>query len=91
LSILGLPRLEFHLFSGQQNDRNSDLITGSTGKDLLFGGNFFPARAQRARGPEAQLQSEAHNNRKQWQCQHCQHGAGCQARVMKIGSPNLFL
>jgi hypothetical protein len=41
LSILGLPRLEFHLFSGQQNDRNSDLITGSTGKDLLFGGNFF--------------------------------------------------
>ena len=34
-------RIDFHLFSGQQDDRNSDLITGLIGKNLLFGGNLF--------------------------------------------------
>ena len=41
LTIHTLPRLDFHLFSGQQDDRNSDLIAGGIGKNLLFGGNIF--------------------------------------------------
>ncbi len=32
-------RLSFHLFSGTQDDRNSDLLPGRTGKNTLFGGN----------------------------------------------------
>jgi hypothetical protein len=35
------PRLDFHLFSGQQDDRNSDLDPGRIGKNLLFGGNLY--------------------------------------------------
>ena len=35
------PRLDFHLFSGQQDDRNSDLDAGRIGKNLLFGGNLY--------------------------------------------------
>ena len=35
------PRLDFHLFSGQQDDRNSDLGAGRIGKNLLFGGNLY--------------------------------------------------
>ncbi len=40
-TIHATRRLDFHLFSGQQDDRNSDLITGLIGKNLLFGGNLF--------------------------------------------------
>jgi hypothetical protein len=41
LTVHTLPRLDFHLFSGQQDDRNSDLSTGNIGKNLLFGGNVY--------------------------------------------------
>jgi len=40
-TIHATRRFDFHLFSGQQDDRNSDLITGLIGKNLLFGGNLF--------------------------------------------------
>ncbi|HEY1242276.1 MAG TPA: hypothetical protein VGF16_17050 [Bryobacteraceae bacterium] len=40
-TIHATRRLDFHLFSGQQDDRNSDLIPGLIGKNLLFGGNLF--------------------------------------------------
>lgn len=40
-TIHATRRIDFHLFSGQQDDRNSDLITGLIGKNLLFGGNLF--------------------------------------------------
>jgi len=36
-----LPRLDFHFFSGQQDDKNRDLDAGRIGKNLLFGGNAF--------------------------------------------------
>ena len=36
-----MRRLDLHLLSGQQDDRNSDLITGSIGKNLFFGGNLY--------------------------------------------------
>lgn len=32
-------RLTFNLFSGQQDDRNRDLLTGRIAKNLVFGGN----------------------------------------------------
>ncbi|HLK69800.1 MAG TPA: hypothetical protein VKU19_40500 [Bryobacteraceae bacterium] len=35
------PRLDFHFFTGQQDDRNSDLDRGGIGKNLLFGGNVY--------------------------------------------------
>jgi len=41
LTIHTLPRLDFHLFSGQQDDRDADAITGSIGKNLMFGGNLY--------------------------------------------------
>lgn len=41
LTLHTLPRLDFHLFSGQHDDRNSDLTNGSVGKNLLFGGNAY--------------------------------------------------
>src|ERR1017187_6372973 len=36
-----LPRLDFHLFTGQVDDANHDLTVGSIGKNLLFGGNAY--------------------------------------------------
>ncbi len=36
-----LPRLDFHLFTGQVDDANHDLGVGSIGKNLLFGGNAY--------------------------------------------------
>jgi hypothetical protein len=36
-----LPRLDFHFFTGQVDDRNADLEVGSIGKNLLFGGNAY--------------------------------------------------
>jgi hypothetical protein len=35
------PRLDLHLFSGQQDDTDSDLRAGRIGKNLLYGGNLF--------------------------------------------------
>ena len=34
-------RLDFYLFSGQQDDRNSDLEFGEIGKNLQYGGTLF--------------------------------------------------
>ena len=36
-----LPRLDLHLLSGQQDDRNSDLVAGNIGKNLFLGGNLY--------------------------------------------------
>jgi hypothetical protein len=36
-----LPRLDFHLFTGQVDDANHDLAAGAIGKNLLFGGNAY--------------------------------------------------
>ncbi|HTS28811.1 MAG TPA: hypothetical protein VMH81_23230 [Bryobacteraceae bacterium] len=41
VTLHAAPRLDFHLFSGQQDDRNRDLDTGRIGKNLLFGGNLY--------------------------------------------------
>jgi hypothetical protein len=41
LTLHALPRLDFHLFTGQVDDANHDLGTGSIGKNLLFGGNAY--------------------------------------------------
>ena len=35
------PRLSFHLFSGVQDDRNSDLTAGGVGRNLVYGANFY--------------------------------------------------
>jgi hypothetical protein len=41
LTLHALPRLDFHLFTGQVDDRNYDLGAGAIGKNLLFGGNAY--------------------------------------------------
>jgi hypothetical protein len=41
LTLHTLPRLDFHLFTGQVDDRNDDLGKGAIGKNLLFGGNVY--------------------------------------------------
>ncbi len=41
LTLHTLPRLDLHLFSGQQDDDNRDLDSGRIGKNLLFGGNLY--------------------------------------------------
>jgi hypothetical protein len=41
LTIHTIPRLDLHLFTGQQDDNNRQLIAGRIGKNLLYGGNFF--------------------------------------------------
>jgi hypothetical protein len=41
LTLHTLPRLDFHLFTGQVDDADHDLVTGSIGKNLLFGGNAY--------------------------------------------------
>lgn len=41
LTLHALPRLDFHFFTGQVDDANHDLVTGSIGKNLLFGGNAY--------------------------------------------------
>jgi len=41
LTLHTLPRLDFHFFTGQVDDGNSDLVKGSIGKNLLFGGNAY--------------------------------------------------
>jgi hypothetical protein len=41
ITVHTLPRLDFHLFTGQVNDDNHELPAGSIGKNLLFGGNAY--------------------------------------------------
>lgn len=41
LTLHALPRVDFHLFTGQQDDKNSDLNTGRIGKNILYGGNVY--------------------------------------------------
>jgi hypothetical protein len=41
LTLRAAPRLDFHFFSGQQDDTDSHLIAGSIGKNLRFGGNLY--------------------------------------------------
>jgi hypothetical protein len=36
-----MRRVDLHLLSGQQDDRNSDLVTGNISKNLFFGGNLY--------------------------------------------------
>jgi len=41
LTIHAAPRVDFHLFTGQQDDTDDDLSRGRIGKNLLYGGNVF--------------------------------------------------
>ena len=41
LTLHVLPRLDFHLFTGQVDDSNRGLDKGAIGKNLLFGGNAY--------------------------------------------------
>jgi hypothetical protein len=41
ITLHTLPRLDFHFFTGQVDDRNSQLDRGSIGKNLLYGGNAY--------------------------------------------------
>jgi len=41
LTLHASSRLWFNLFSGQQDDRNSQLAVGAIGKNLAYGANFF--------------------------------------------------
>ncbi len=41
LTLHTLPRLDFHLFTGQVNDGHHETDPGSIGKNLLFGGNAY--------------------------------------------------
>jgi hypothetical protein len=41
VTIHAAPRLDLHLFTGQQDDRNSDLTDGRIGKNLMYGGNLY--------------------------------------------------
>jgi hypothetical protein len=41
LTIHTVPRVDVHLFTGQQDDANHSLTKGRIGKNLLYGGNVF--------------------------------------------------
>jgi hypothetical protein len=41
LTLHALPRVDLHFYTGQQDDRNSQLGAGDIGKNLVFGGNLF--------------------------------------------------
>jgi len=41
LTLRPLPRVDVHLFSGLQDDRNSDLTVGRIGRNVQYGGNVF--------------------------------------------------
>jgi len=54
LTIRAARRLDIHLFAGEQEYRDSDLLAGNIGKNLLFGANFFYHLAPNVIvGPEA--------------------------------------
>jgi hypothetical protein len=40
-TIHAAPRIDLHLFHGQQDDENGDLRAGRIGKNLMFGGNIY--------------------------------------------------
>ena len=40
-TIHAAPRLDFHLFTGQQDYQDEQLKQGSVGKNLMFGGNLY--------------------------------------------------
>lgn len=40
-TLRAAPRVDFHFFTGQQDDRNHDLGHGRIGKNLLYGGNVY--------------------------------------------------
>ena len=40
-TIRAAPRVDLHLFSGQQDDNDNDLSDGRIGKNLIYGGNVF--------------------------------------------------
>jgi len=40
-TIHAARRVDLHLFTGQQDDNNEDLIAGRIGKNLLIGGNLY--------------------------------------------------
>jgi hypothetical protein len=41
LTLKATSRLSFHVFSGAENDRDSNLAPGGIGKNLAYGANFF--------------------------------------------------
>jgi hypothetical protein len=41
LTLLATRRLSFNLFDGIEDDRNSDLFAGRTGRNTRYGANFF--------------------------------------------------
>ena len=41
MTVHMLPRVDLHLFSGQQDDKNEDLSVGRIGKNWLSGGNVY--------------------------------------------------
>jgi hypothetical protein len=41
LTVRATARLAFHVFSGAQDDRNSDLRAGSIARNMVYGANFF--------------------------------------------------
>jgi hypothetical protein len=41
ITLHTFSRLDFHLFTGQQDDRNRSLDAGRIGKNLMWGGNLF--------------------------------------------------
>jgi hypothetical protein len=41
VTVHTLPRVDLHLFSGQQDDQNEDLAAGRIGKNWLYGGNVY--------------------------------------------------
>ena len=41
LTIHTLRRVDFHLFTGQQDDQNSELPAGGIGKNLVWGGTLY--------------------------------------------------
>lgn len=40
-TVHALPRVDLHLFTGQQDDRNHDLAADRIGKNILYGGNVY--------------------------------------------------
>ncbi len=41
ITVRATPRLTFHMFGGQEDDRNSDLATQSVGKNQSYAGNIM--------------------------------------------------
>jgi hypothetical protein len=53
LTLHVLPRVDVHLFSGEQNDNANNLLAGNIARNLLFGGNvFFRVAPNVLLGPE---------------------------------------